>query len=680
MKLKLHNSKKRVKKAACCILAVGMAVMSVVPANMIMNINTCMEVQAAESLTYTVGNSTYTYAIKDDNTVEITDYSGTDTEIEIPGEIEGKKVTSIGDSVFSVCSSLKSINIPESVISIGDGVFENCSNLESIKLPQYMEKIGGRSFYNCKSLRSIKIPEGITGISSDMISNSKGVFGNCSSLEMIELPSSLTSIGNYAFRNCTNLKQVQIPNSVTKIGEKAFSSCVNINIEKLPSNLISIGWCAFENCRNLISIEIPSKVQSIGVDKYGYKGSAFIGCSSLKSIKVADDNQSFTAVNDILFSKDMTELIVYPAAKEGDTYVIPNTVTKIRSCAFGYGNYLTNIVIPTGVTEIDSATFESCCKLENVVLSQGITTIWQNAFDSCSKLTSINIPDSVTSIEYEAFEGCNSLKNVLIPASVSKIGRNAFGYYTYYAGQGKFDKAKYDDFTLSGYTGTATETYAQENGFKFIELKSAESSEGVQIEYPKEDIAEGGNISLVTDKLSQEDKGYQNIEVNIKDKIVSEGIKPENVKFTAFDITLKDDKGENVQPSGKVTVKIPVPEGYTGEKCKVYYVNEKSEFVDMAAVYVGGYMIFETDHFSTYMVTETELESVEDVTVIFADANSDGTVNSKDVVMMKKHLAGIKVDINLAACDVNADGRFDSKDVVKTMKKLAGYDVVLGEK
>lgn len=65
--------------------------------------------------------------------------------------------------------------------------------------------------------------------------------------------------------------------------------------------------------------------------------------------------------------------------------------------------------------------------------------------------------------------------------------------------------------------------------------------------------------------------------------------------------------------------------------------------------------------------------------LIYGDANKDGTVNSKDVVMMKKNLAGYTVDIDLAACDVNGDNTVNSKDVVLVMKKLAGYDIVLGK-
>ena len=88
-----------------------------------------------------------------------------------------------------------------------------------------------------------------------------------------------------------------------------------------------------------------------------------------------------------------------------------------------------------------------------------------------------------------------------------------------------------------------------------------------------------------------------------------------------------------------------------------------------------------TNHFSTYLITETELRTESAFT--YGDVNGDGEVDSKDAVLLKKYLAGFedaieRLDQN--AADVNGDGSITSADAVRLLKALAGYDVILGQK
>lgn len=116
---------------------------------------------------------------------EITGYLGSETELIIPNEIDGYRVTRIGDSAFSVCSSLSSVTIPESVTSIGANAFSGCSNLSSITIPEGVTSIGGYAFSRCSSLSSITIPEGVTSIGGY-------AFDSCSGLNSIINKSELT--------------------------------------------------------------------------------------------------------------------------------------------------------------------------------------------------------------------------------------------------------------------------------------------------------------------------------------------------------------------------------------------------------------------------------------------------------------------------------------------------------
>lgn len=80
-------------------------------------------------------------------------------------------VTSIGESAFSYCSSLKSITLPIGVTSIGARAFSMCSSLSSIVLPGSITSIGAFAFSRCFSLSSINLPSSITFIGSFVFNN-----------------------------------------------------------------------------------------------------------------------------------------------------------------------------------------------------------------------------------------------------------------------------------------------------------------------------------------------------------------------------------------------------------------------------------------------------------------------------------------------------------------------------
>ena len=156
---------------------------------------------------------------------------------------------------------------------------------------------------------------------------------------------SVTSIGNCAFRYCTSLKSITIPNSVIEIGSSAFSGCSSLTSITIPNSVTEIGVYAFKGCTSLTSITIPNSVTNIG-------DSTFWGCSSLTAIYVAVDNKNYTSVNGVLFNKDKTALICYPAGKTDKSYNITNSVTSIGDYAFNGCSSLTSITIPDSVTSI----------------------------------------------------------------------------------------------------------------------------------------------------------------------------------------------------------------------------------------------------------------------------------------------------------------------------------------
>ena len=88
----------------------------------------------------------FQYEENDGGGITITEYTGSDAEVTIPREIDGKTVTSIGENAFYDCKNLTSVTIPDSVTSIGGWAFFDCINLTSITIPDSVTKIGDYAF------------------------------------------------------------------------------------------------------------------------------------------------------------------------------------------------------------------------------------------------------------------------------------------------------------------------------------------------------------------------------------------------------------------------------------------------------------------------------------------------------------------------------------------------------
>ncbi len=373
------------------------------------------------------------------NGVKITKYKGNEEEVIIPGLLGQKPVLHIAANAFDNCSFVKSIVVPASVKKIGRGAFSGCTALENLT-------VGFLGY------------EGVTDAFLGYFFGANRYSDNYNmipkSLKTVTLTEGMTNIPNCAFSDCRYIQNISLPSTVKIIGWQSFQACFNLKEIILPEALTSIEYGAFSNCSEIKSIDIPKNVGNI--DK-----TAFTGCRNLSSVNVSLENTAYLSENGILYDKDKSNLIYYPAYKADADYVLPESVTRIEIQYLCENIKLKNIhvqdnsvycsedgilydksktvlyrypaeknqnkySIPDGVEVIDKLAFYGCCNLKEIVLPESVLKISEVAFQGCTNLEKINLPDSLEDIRTGAFLACTSLKSIKIPNKITNISNILF--------------------------------------------------------------------------------------------------------------------------------------------------------------------------------------------------------------------------------------------------------------
>ena len=419
------------------------------------------------------------------------------------------------------------------------------------------------AWYDCVRLNDGTLSVNISAIMKDWHANCK---------HSITIPSEINGYTvTEIVRNCWGgYMSITIPDTVKKIDENVFAH--NYYLEEIifdeKSQLEVIGKLAFQDCRSLRSITIPATVKEIG---YG----AF-----LNSIDKVDDVdfKDLYSLTTIKFSEGSQLETIGEWAFQGQhaltSIELPDSVMKIYIGAFNRCTSLAEIDLPYSITEIAPATFQHCESLKKIEIPDRVTEIGEYTFFDCPTLEEITIPSGVTVIGDYTFYNCTSLAKITIPASISAISETAFTDCS-------------DDLTIYGYAGTYAEKYAEEYEIGFVTLpltlEDEENETGVTVE---------GAVPYDTVLTVEKNEGTET------------GI--------AYDITLKDSNGNTIRPSTEVTVKIPAPTDWNTADIKVYRAETDGKYTDMNAKYSDGYMIFTTDHFSTYILSTVDLTEKED--------------------------------------------------------------------
>ncbi len=300
------------------------------------------------------------------------------------------KLKVIPKDAFSY-SGLRTVDLPDGITEIGEMAFSSCSDLQKVNLPASLTMIKEQAFWSDEALREVVIPVG----------------------------SKLKSVGTIAFQWCNSLKGIQLPDTLEIIEDKAFNNCTALKSIGLTKNnqLKSLGESAFQSTA-ITSFHYSAFLNKVGRCPLG-------GCNALTEITVAKDNPMFKSVDGVLFNKDGTSLLQFPANKKVSTYTTPSGVKKISVYAFqGTSPKLREVTIGEGVENIESFAFQQS-KVESISISDSVTSIERLSFYKCPNLETLKLPSGLNTMVTYLIWDCESLSSLQIPASVQSIEESA---------------------------------------------------------------------------------------------------------------------------------------------------------------------------------------------------------------------------------------------------------------
>ena len=363
----------------------------------------------------------------------------------VPEEIDGRRVTAIGEGAFEKATELDSVTIPAGVTSIGARAFAACgyyiylrgvSHDTVIKFLGDAPKTVGKDaflveYYSCEA-RVTPDSKGWGEIKSDGTSTWQGMtikydfdgwdytcyteenadgtltLVGMGSIPYGELPCeglsfpgtidgrTVTAIGARCFADRDYLFRVKLPNSVKAIGDGAFSGCGRL--ERVDGNVTSVGDGAFSGCTSLMTWGALGDMLS-NESPVSLGERAFEGCTSIVNAEIPD---SVTSVGAWCF-RDCTGI---------RTVRLPSGMNELPYGVFAGCTAITRYDIPPNVVSILGMAFGGCTSLKTVTMANAVTNIGSGAFSNCTSLKTMSLSSALDAVGSGVFEGCAKLHDI----------------------------------------------------------------------------------------------------------------------------------------------------------------------------------------------------------------------------------------------------------------------------
>lgn len=358
----------------------------------------------------------------DMETGTITGYSGTQTAVVVPSEINGVKVKKIGVRAFTTAGDeeipagsavdIRQIVLPEGLEEIGAEAFA-ASALREITIPASVAVLGDRAFYYSSDLQTVQFAEGIGAMTWG-----SGLFKN-TAVDGIAIPSGVTEIPDFCFEDTTGTGRFTIPQTVTKIGDSAFlrSKYAVFDFEPGVAPLVCDKQ-VFAGAA-MSSFVFPARMVEIG-------GSFFQNAANLKTFTFEENRTAPLtahcvpgAAQGFHLAGTIVEELIIP----GSLGIVPNglanNVTTLKSVTIGegiteigdfafWGTLITTVHFPKTVEKIGHSVFQGCAALESVTFEKGGTAdlaIGPWSFQACGIRNPLEIPARTVSLGAACFAG-----------------------------------------------------------------------------------------------------------------------------------------------------------------------------------------------------------------------------------------------------------------------------------
>lgn len=344
------------------------------------------------------------------------------TEVTIPSEYNGLPVGEIAGGAFDGCSTLVTINVPDTIRYIDMGLggnqtgspFRGCSKLQNVNVyevegshERFYASVDGVLFYKNTITGGVELkyfPYARSGaytvpFGTEVIP--ANVFRGYTKITEIYIPASVRQIDTESFYGANKLEKLvflAVPDApVDEVGLLETAAAA-------ADNLTLIANC-FKGCTSLTEVTLPVRLSSFDI-------LAFSGCTSLEKINVEEGCAAYASVDGMLTDANKSKIIKAP---EGMTVALK---------------------IPTGILTVGESAFENCKKITSITIPGWVTLIEKNAFKSCTGVTAIvfegEANDLALTIGEGAFYGCKAstteaISEITLPANLKSLGKNAFG-------------------------------------------------------------------------------------------------------------------------------------------------------------------------------------------------------------------------------------------------------------